>query len=217
MASPRQMPACFAMRLSFFLLAFAAVIFGVIYVGMCKAPYRQLYRSGVIDRSAASSEAAYLSEIDVFHAFLRGKDPFPSNGYTERERAHMLDVRLLYRRAKVTAAGAALIGVMLLISAVRSRRPRWRDALLPFVALAGLAGGAALFFEPLFTMFHRLLFPNDLWLLPENAKMIRLLPEEVFLRIAVQGILAGSAVYGFVCSAIIATCARRGFCRCAGF
>ena len=55
-------------------------------------------------------------------------------------------------------------------------------ALLAFVAVC-----AAVDFDGVFRRFHGLLFSNDLWLLnPETDLMIRMLPEQFFMSVALR-------------------------------
>ena len=56
--------------------------------------------------------------------------------------------------------------------------------LLVFLGLVGL--GVLFFFEPVFTLFHELLFDNDLWLFPWSSYLIRILPESFFVACGVR-------------------------------
>jgi integral membrane protein (TIGR01906 family) len=117
---------------------------------------------------------------------------------TEREQAHMADVKALFALAR-TVGGMALACVLALAAglAVRRRRVPHRaiigSGLLIGVALwAVLIGGTVLLavlagadFYAAFFRFHQLLFTNDLWLLnPQTDLLIRLMPTAFFEAIA---------------------------------
>ena len=54
---------------------------------------------------------------------------------------------------------------------------------------AGLALWAAFDFDRFFTLFHRIAFTNDLWLLnPRTDLLIRLMPESLFIDLGLWGL-----------------------------
>ena len=111
--------------------------------------------------------------------------------YNERETEHMLDVRTLYQgaqRAAVLALPAA--AVLCLFAALLTRRGErltlfTRGYLVGagiFAAVVIALGIFALFdFTTFWTMFHKVFFTNDLWLLdPATDRMILICPEQMF-------------------------------------
>ena len=106
--------------------------------------------------------------------------------YDEREISHMLDVKdLLWKIYRVQEGMVlylfllATLGFLVLGSdfAARFRRLLVRGSLLT-VTSVGLVGVASLVgFGPLFTLFHRVSFINDLWQLdPYTSYLVRMFP-----------------------------------------
>ena len=67
---------------------------------------------------------------------------------------------------------------------------------LVLILLIGI--GAALFFDPLFTLFHEIFFDNDLWLFDYTSLLINILTGEFFVAAAVRII-----IYHFLFSAVV--------------
>lgn len=127
--------------------------------------------------------------------------------FNAREIAHMQDVFALFVLGRRGMALLALAGALLLALGVYFAPNRRR--LLRFSAVGSLScllllGAAAILwvtqdFGHAFSVFHHILFRNDLWLLdPETDLMIRMLPEEFFQALArvlgLRSALAASAV-----------------------
>ena len=122
--------------------------------------------------------------------------------YTDAERAHLRDARLLL----YLFVGLA-IASLILVMAVLVHRPkvarRWRAVAR---GGAGLAVGAVVVgvvgyfaFDALFTLFHEVFFPQGNWEFPPDSNMIRLYPYAFWqLTAAALGILCvifGSVVW----------------------
>jgi integral membrane protein (TIGR01906 family) len=140
--------------------------------------------------------------------------------FNEREKTHMVDVRLLYgHMLRAGAAGAALglLGAGLLVW-----RRGWRRGAAAWGRgyLKALAAAAGVFlvlvavitrdFTAFWTNFHGVFFTNDLWLLdPETDRMIVMFPEGFFFDLVEEilrlwticaggaGVLAGGAALFF--------------------
>lgn len=112
--------------------------------------------------------------------------------FTSDERSHMADVRGVFRGAEIAAALAFLV------AAYRVARARRRGEALrliragslvsvAIVALIGVA--AAVAFDPLFSLFHEVFFPQGNFLFAPDSNLIRLYPEWYW-----QGVTAGVAL-----------------------
>lgn len=165
-------------------------------------PQEAAFRLSQEDRGLlAHSLSGYLGgSLNSANAqvFLGGK---PLNAFQAHELQHLADVRALFSLSALLAAGAVL--VFLLVSLVLLL-----DKGRPFAArLAGLAGAcqsaalgvlgvcallglvASLRFEQAFTMLHKALFRNDLWLLdPQRDLLIQLMPQRFFTEYAAHSI-----------------------------
>ena len=105
-----------------------------------------------------------------------------------REKAHMVDVKALYRnamRAAWIAAGLSVLLILLLaFGAKKHRKTALRWVLAGFGLFMLVLGAAAIYaavdFNSFWTNFHRLFFDNDLWLLYDDERLIQMVPEQFF-------------------------------------
>jgi uncharacterized protein DUF1461 len=113
--------------------------------------------------------------------------------YTEAERAHLMDARLVLR----VFVALGLASLVLLVAALRHRPKdarRWRAVARGGLGLAvgavviGVVGFFA--FDQLFVLFHEIFFPQGNWEFPADSNMIRLYPDAFWqLTAAALGVL----------------------------
>lgn len=167
-------------------------------------------------------KANILPQADMCDAALRTLDGslsrylkgdaaalIPGNPFNAREMAHMADCFALFELLR--SVRRALIPMALLLIAggawfLRDRRRirlcAWLSPLFVLVPLGLFALYAALDFDAAFTLFHKILFSNDLWLLdPRTDVLIRICPESMFMDMGIRiaayslaGMLAVSAL-----------------------
>jgi integral membrane protein (TIGR01906 family) len=157
--------------------------------------HREQTRAGILPAAGISDEA--LRALDGRLAdYLRGDaaaletDP-PFNG---REMTHLRDCFDLFAllrkvRARLIPWAVLLIagGAWLLQDKRRVRLCAWLSPLLLLIPLGLFALFAALHFDRAFTLFHRVLFRNDLWQLdPKTDLLIRICPESMFARMGAR-------------------------------
>lgn len=134
--------------------------------------------------------------------------------FNEREIHHMRDVRLLLLITiplGIFGAGLALYG--------RTKAGRTQSlyafrktavGTLGVLLLVLLAGGIwmALSFDTAFVRFHEIFFWNDLWLLdPATDLMIRMLPQDLFVRLFVRILM----LFLIFCGLLTAVLLRRNY------
>ncbi len=138
------------------------------------------------------------SEDDlVFPSFEGGDDVL----MTERGLSHMEDVRTLYDNGRIIIACAVVFAA---ISGLYlwDRKEFWltlkRVWIFPaaFVTVVGVM--MAIDFNWAFTLFHQILFTNDLWLLSALDPLIIMLPYEFFLITGVSIIVFIIIFHAFV-------------------
>lgn len=176
----------------------------------------QLYPpAGRLPASAAELETALVhilaycnGRVDDVQVLLRAETPggevFFVPGLSADEVAHLADVRGLFAAAKQLRNLMAffLAGVLLPLAMTTPQRLRryvrmilrWTGVWTAVLLAGGMvtvAGG----FDAAFDGFHRLLFSNDLWLLPADSLLITMLPGWLFARLAAI-IAVGTAVIG---------------------
>ena len=108
--------------------------------------------------------------------------------FDAREKAHMVDVKALYRNAMRVAWIAAGLSVLLILllafGAKKHRRTALKWVLAGFGLFMLVLGAAAIYaavdFKSFWTNFHRVFFDNDLWLLYEDERLIQMVPEQFF-------------------------------------
>ena len=109
--------------------------------------------------------------------------------FTSDERAHMADVRAVFRGAEYAAALALFI-LIFRVERARRRGKALRLVRAGSLIAAGIAGAigvaAAVAFDPLFLLFHEVFFPQGNFLFAPDSNLIRLYPEWYW-----QGITAG--------------------------
>ncbi len=117
--------------------------------------------------------------------------------FGQREKDHMVDVKILYLQARNLRRGAFAGMVLMLFGGWLTNRqgvviildkiPRYVPALLVIIGAIG-----ALFatdFNRYFTLFHHIFFDNDLWLLdPRTDILINMVPEVYFYSIVMIGL-----------------------------
>ena len=182
--------------LSFFAALFfsAALLLTALYtVTVSSGVYeRHQARLSVAER-AGFSEAALSALNREVSGYLLGKNARSEENFTQRERMHMEDVRALVslcRKTMLITGFLAAAGTAVVVLRLRWKAPGalMRGALQALAAVAGVLtlaiGVAAVDFTYAFTLFHKLLFTNDLWLLSASSTLIRMFPEDFFRAMA---------------------------------
>lgn len=185
--------------------------------------YEKEYRKYRVLEAVQMEMEDLLDVTDEMMAYLRGDRedlhvPTIVNGqprefFSEREIAHMEDVRGLFlgaiaiRRGCVLVMLAALALLFLTKADIRYVLPRTVCAgtILFFALLATLAAIISSNFSRYFIVFHHIFFNNDLWMLdPSKDLLINIVPEPFFMDTAARiGITYGISVAAvfFLCLA----------------
>lgn len=135
--------------------------------------------------------------------------------FNGRELAHLEDcfglfalLRKVRRRLVPWAVLLIVGGAWLLKDRRRARRAAWLSPLILLVPLGAFAAWAAIDFDGAFTLFHRLLFTNDLWLLdPATDLLIRICPQSMFMGMGLR--IGLWSLAGMIAVPLLATAATR--------
>lgn len=171
------------------------------------ALYGRIQDAYVDERSSGISDAERYRLNDALAACIRGEADalnvratvwgVEQPAFNETEIAHMADVQALFVLARRVRMGLLIAGAALLAAGRRRGVVGGYFAALG-VWLALLLGGAlwtAADFTRAFTLFHKCLFTNELWLLnPATDLMIRMLPEAFFADFAAVALITMAAV-----------------------
>jgi len=144
----------------------------------------------------------------AWFAYVTGdaQDPplsFGAEVFTRDEYAHMRDVRQVFVGARVLAVIAAAVAGLLLVRAwrrdVRAVLIVARDASVAAgcgVAAVGLAASVA--FDPLFLLFHRIVFPQGNFLFAPDSNLLAVYPDvywyEVTIRVGLTFVAAMAVI-----------------------
>lgn len=129
------------------------------------------------------------------------------NFFTEREKTHMADCKVLFDGGFAIRKGAAVVFAALTLLLVFKKKFSLRRflkyaALFSVIIAAGagiLAVAASIDFNACFIVFHKLFFNNDLWILdPAEDLIINILVEPFFADMALKIALYCAAVLAVI-------------------
>ena len=174
--------------------------------------YTEQMKAGILPEAGICDAA--LRTLDGSLARYLGGDAGalqPGNPFNEREMAHMADCYSLFEllrkvRSRLIPWAIVLIlgGAYILRDRGRIRLCAWLSPLLLLLPLGAFALYAALNFDAAFTLFHEILFRNDLWLLdPRTDLLIRICPESMFMDMGIR--IAAYSLAGVLSVSTIAT------------
>ncbi len=198
----------------------ACIFFGglytcIAYVTYDDAFYAAQYRDNYTDYATGISHDELARVTDEMQLFLSGKradfDIWANVAgtyravFNEQEQFHMAEVRQLYLAFGVVRnIAAALLCAALALSAALKLRGVFRalanGALAAFILTALIGVGSVVAFDPMFTLFHKLFFNNDLWLFdPRTSILIQMLPIEFFMAAALRIFVAFAILCAVLC------------------
>ena len=191
-----RLPATAALILGLAVLYVIILLAAVHTVGTDANLYHsEQIKAGILPASGLTEEG--LRALDQRLAdYLKGdaaaleSDP----PFSEKEMAHMADcfrlfalLRKVVSRLIPWAILLTVCGAYLLQDRRRARLCAWLSPLTVLIPLGLFAAYAMANFDAAFTLFHKLLFRNDLWLLdPATDLLIRVCPEAMFMHMGIR-------------------------------
>lgn len=146
-----------------------------------------------------------VGRLDTLDNSMATIDGVTAPFYTDREKQHLADCRELFHKGLRARAISILLSVGLLIfiyvhlggrGAMRLMASAYLKALAAVLLIAVIVAiAAAVDFTRAFTIFHKVFFDNDLWILyPEKDNLINIMQEDVFSDAAIWigGMWAGA-------------------------
>lgn len=121
--------------------------------------------------------------------YLKTGKAVENNLLSADETKHMEDVRGLMKKAMITLGISLALAIILAVFILIKQKKGILDslyygglatAIITIVSLLILTVA----FEQAFTIFHKMLFSNNLWMLPADSTLIRLFPQEFFMDFA---------------------------------
>lgn len=159
----------------------------------------------------------YESYAASLAKYLDGKEEALPEKFSEKENLHMQDVRRIVDFLKgMRWAGGGIVLCTLAAIYILSKENRSKlmneafrgfayGSILLLAVFAGIALWGALDFSGMFTVFHQMVFPNDLWLLnAQTDLLLALMPEGFFIWYAGEMLKSLLPVLGIMLCLIIA-------------
>ncbi|MCL2378571.1 MAG: TIGR01906 family membrane protein [Defluviitaleaceae bacterium] len=134
---------------------------------------------------------ARRDDLDGIRATIGGVE---QEFFSERDKAHMIDVRVLYDRLFIVRnvafwAFLGLIGLMAITkSPVMHLLARCsREVMAGFLLISAIVAAViAIDFDRAFEVFHLIFFDNDLWILfPPRDRLVMMVPIQFFINISI--------------------------------
>ena len=119
--------------------------------------------------------------------------------FSQREITHMYDVKNIMQMALFILFALFIVSFILILLSKNRRVLFQRAAVGTLVFVLFISTAIVVNFDFTFTLFHKILFRNDFWLLPENAVLIRMFPASFFADFA----LFWGAIVAVVSASII--------------
>ena len=114
--------------------------------------------------------------------------------FSERDKIHMIDVRVLYDRLFVVRNVAlfSFIGLILVMALTKSPVMHLlarcsREVMAGFLLISAIVAGVIIFdFDNAFEVFHLIFFDNDYWILfPPRDRLVMMVPQQFFVNISI--------------------------------
>ena len=184
-----------ALALGFMVLDVILLLTALHFVGTDGRIYYDLQLKAKILPEAGICNAELRALDGMLADYLSG-DAEALNGapFNAKELTHMADCFKLFELLRAVRARLIPWAILLVLGSVwllrdrrAIRRCAWLGPLLVLLPLALFALYAAFNFNAAFTLFHRVLFTNDLWLLdPRTDLLIRICPESMFMKMGIR-------------------------------
>lgn len=167
--------------------------------------YRKLYEKYTVAEALDMKMEDVMTVTKHMMAYLNGQeeelsvrvsvDGKEQDFFNEQDRMHMEDVKRLFAGGlMIRTICLGVIGILVVLLMVW--KADWKRLLIEvYGKVLGVFAGILLLivlaccvdFTACFTVFHKLLFTNELWLFdPATDYMIRMLPEGFFVQIAIR-------------------------------
>lgn len=197
----RSIAASLMVFLASLFMVFATVVLCVQLFAFNRNFYASEYAKYNVKDDVGVSEQTLTNATDRLLGYLEGSydsldmemEQSAEQYYTQREKDHMVDVKLLYQNARAFMVwayvlGAAAICISWLLTKDKKRifKAAFLGISAAMAAFVVLGIWAAVDFNHFWISFHRLFFTNDLWILdPSVSFMIRMFPQAFFFDLVI--------------------------------
>ncbi len=177
-----------------FLLCFIVSLFVLNFYAFNRGFYSaEFSKNGVYEKMPEADAMAG----DLAGYFL-GKEKLAFAGsYSAEELIHLADVKALFFREFLVFSAVLVLFAALMIFQYLIGGKLSRTVVLGSIiglAVSAILSVVAVFFDSSFVAFHKLLFSNSYWLLPEGSTLITLFPRQFFVDFFVSVIVLKLAI-----------------------
>lgn len=164
--------------------------------------YLDIERFNLVEESGLNAvviKENYNALIDYCSPFFTGDLVFPSLRASASGISHFAECKDIFNA--IYLAGAICLVLTVIIFIIKRHNDEYKylrtSAVITLVLPLIVGAAAAINFDALFLLFHKLVFNNDDWLFdPATDPIINLLPEEFFLQCAI--IIVATMIIGAV-------------------
>lgn len=162
---------------------------------------KEFAKLGVYNRFEKNVADAQSKKLIDYLCCQNGID---SEFFTQREILHLKDVKGLIRLANIQLFINLSLVILVSSLLILGKKKELLSSALKFGSIIGiisiiaLTAIATINFNILFTNFHLISFRNNLWLLPEDANLIKLFPQEFFRDFANRVVLQSMAMLAII-------------------
>lgn len=178
--------------------------------------YEKMYSKLEVSETIGITEEELMEATTVLLDYTKGKrdtldfevviDGKPVQMFNQREKDHMIDVQLLMKSALMFRnVSFVFVAIMLVVSLgmgdyldfLLNKEILGRVLFSAIFLMAALGIFVLVDFDSFWTVFHKILFRNDLWLLnPATDRLIMMVPIEFFTALVYQ--ILGAFVFIFL-------------------
>lgn len=176
----------------------------------------------ISERSGKSEQELDEINKDLIGYLKDGKSQRMLKHFSNNECLHMVDVYELFNLARSSLIVCLVLYIVMIGKVVfkpdKYRIYTGRFVLTIFALFSLIAISAYLNWNKTFTIFHKILFSNDLWLMdPSKDLMIKILPAEFFINmaesIAIRALFYLLIFYGLYSLALFVSRLRQNYLR----
>lgn len=169
--------------------------------------YLDISRFGLVEESGLNAvviKENYNALIDYCSPFYTGDLVFPSLRASESGLSHFAECKDIFNM--IFIAGTICLVLTVIIFIIKRHNGEYKylrtSAIITLVLPVIVGAAAAINFDALFLLFHKLVFNNNDWIFdPATDPIIDLLPEEYFLQCAL--IIVGTMILGALIALLV--------------
>lgn len=154
------------------------------------------YHYSLLSRMGILSDSENKGALENVAAYIDGHSGLDQSLFTEREILHMADVRLLLDILRYLLM--LILTIFIVLTVFEAINVKYISIVWTALIGAGIAAALSILklfvlafaFGPMFMLFHKIFFLNNLWILDSSSRLIMLFPQEFFRAIVLNATYA---------------------------